>query len=93
MCSCSVYITDDSNIAIFAGESGFFSSLDLAARGHYEVDSAEVQSPDSSVDPLLDPGLCALHFSDPVCGPGPVCQNLFNGEFNKRFAHGNNSII
>lgn len=47
-------------------------------------------------DPLLDLGLCALHFSDPVrplvllrrhlcLRHGPVCQNLFNGEFNKRF--------
>lgn len=50
-------------------------------------------------DPMLDLGLCALHFNDPVqplvllrrhlcLRRGPVCQNLFNGEFNKSLPMG-----
>uniref|UniRef100_A0A1A7WS95 Uncharacterized protein n=1 Tax=Iconisemion striatum TaxID=60296 RepID=A0A1A7WS95_9TELE len=33
----SLYITDDSNVAIFPGNDGRFSTLDLRVRGHYEV--------------------------------------------------------
>ncbi|XP_038162656.1 uncharacterized protein LOC119797584 [Cyprinodon tularosa] len=33
----SVYITDDTNVAIFPGNDGHFSTIDLRVRGHYEV--------------------------------------------------------
>lgn len=58
MCSSSVYITDDSNVAIFAGESGYFSCVDLVPRGHYEVhgDAVEMQSPDSSARSMAGSG-------------------------------------
>ncbi|KAL2089165.1 hypothetical protein ACEWY4_016064 [Coilia grayii] len=48
--SDSLYLTDDSNVAIFAGESsGMFSSLDLSPRGQYEVhDEDDVASGSST---------------------------------------------
>lgn len=58
MCGSSVYITDDSNVAIFAGKSGYFSCVDLVQRGHYEVhgDAVEMQSPDSSARSMAGSG-------------------------------------
>ncbi|XP_056606974.1 uncharacterized protein LOC130424974 [Triplophysa dalaica] len=41
--SQTLYLTDDSNIAIFPAQSGFFSVLDFTARGHYEVHGDEVE--------------------------------------------------
>ncbi|XP_028430907.1 uncharacterized protein LOC114553768 [Perca flavescens] len=35
----SLYITDDSNVALFPGPDHHFSTLDLTIRGHYEVHS------------------------------------------------------
>ncbi len=92
MCGSSVYITDDSNVAIFAGESGYFSCVDLVPRGHYEVhgDAVEMQSPDSSARSMAGLGLrlCALHFNDPArplfCFTGNfVCAA---GRYNKTFS-------
>ncbi|XP_073715688.1 uncharacterized protein [Misgurnus anguillicaudatus] len=75
VCSSSVYITDDSNVAIFAGESGFFSSVDLVTRGHYEVhgDSAEVQSPDSN-RPVAESGSVRFAFQRPSAAAGFASQ-------------------
>ncbi|XDV16352.1 hypothetical protein PO909_016106 [Leuciscus waleckii] len=76
VCSSSVYITDDSNVAIFAGASGFFSSVDLVARGHYEVhgDSAEVQSPDPSVRPIAGSQSVRFAFQRPSAAAGSALQ-------------------
>lgn len=41
--SQTLYLTDDSNIAIFPAQSGYFSALDFTARGHYEVHGDEVE--------------------------------------------------
>ena len=41
--SQTLYLTDDSNIAIFPAQSGYFSTLDLTTRGHYEVHGDEVE--------------------------------------------------
>ncbi|KAA0724137.1 hypothetical protein E1301_Tti022212 [Triplophysa tibetana] len=41
--SQTLYLTDDSNIAIFPAQSGYFSVLDFTARGHYEVHGDEVE--------------------------------------------------
>ncbi|KAF4118126.1 hypothetical protein G5714_000177 [Onychostoma macrolepis] len=48
--SQNLYLTDDMNMAIFPGENGLFSTLDLTPRGHYEVhgDSDSSLSPSSS---------------------------------------------
>lgn len=40
--SQTLYLTDDSNIAIFPAQSGYFSTLDLTARGHYEIHGDEL---------------------------------------------------
>ncbi len=65
MCGSSVYITDDSNVAIFAGESGYFSCVDLVPRGHYEVhgDAVEMQSPDSSARSMAESGSASVRFA------------------------------
>ncbi len=65
MCGSSVYITDDSNVAIFAGESGYFSCVDLVPRGHYEVhgDAVEMQSPDSSARSMAGSGSASVRFA------------------------------
>ncbi|XP_072564080.1 uncharacterized protein [Paramormyrops kingsleyae] len=46
----SLYITDDSNVAVFPASDGHFSTCDLMLRGHYEVhgescDAEEVPGP------------------------------------------------
>ncbi|XP_032365447.1 uncharacterized protein LOC116680977 [Etheostoma spectabile] len=51
----SLYITDDSNIALFPGPDGHFSTLDLTVRGHYEVhggSSVEDSAPGVSSVPV-----------------------------------------
>lgn len=50
----SVYITDDANVAIFPGNDGHFSTIDLMVRGHYEVhgESDTVEEPSSVPTPL-----------------------------------------
>nr|XP_024661071.1 uncharacterized protein LOC112436095 [Maylandia zebra] len=41
----TLYITDDSNVAMFPGAvSGVFSALDLTPRGHYEVHGEDMES-------------------------------------------------
>ncbi|KAG7317708.1 hypothetical protein KOW79_018743 [Hemibagrus wyckioides] len=41
----TVYLTDDSNVALFpGGVSGVFSTLDLTPRGHYEVHGEDMDS-------------------------------------------------
>ncbi|XP_051279260.1 uncharacterized protein LOC127376411 [Dicentrarchus labrax] len=44
----SLYITDDSNVALFPGPDGHFSTLDLIVRGHYEVHGESISVEDSS---------------------------------------------
>lgn len=41
-------MTDDANVAIFPGASGFFSTLDLTLRAHYEVHGEEEDTSSSS---------------------------------------------
>ncbi|XP_076850044.1 uncharacterized protein LOC143498996 [Brachyhypopomus gauderio] len=42
--SQSLYVTNDMNVAIFPASSGFFNSLDLSARCHYEVHGESMES-------------------------------------------------
>lgn len=76
MCSSSVYITDDSNVAIFAGESGYFSCVDLVPRGHYEVhgDAVEMQSPDSSARSMAGSASVRFAFQRPSATAGFASQ-------------------
>ncbi|XP_076851625.1 uncharacterized protein LOC143502797 isoform X1 [Brachyhypopomus gauderio] len=48
----SVYITDDSNVAVFPGSDGHFSSIELTARGHYEVHGESISMEPSTSVPV-----------------------------------------
>ncbi|XP_051276876.1 uncharacterized protein LOC127375083 [Dicentrarchus labrax] len=43
----SLYLTNDANVALFPGPSGVFSSFDLTARAHYEVNGEEEETSSS----------------------------------------------
>ncbi|XP_052406688.1 uncharacterized protein LOC127952346 [Carassius gibelio] len=44
----SLYLTDDSNVAIFPNAEGSFSTIDLTLRAHYEVHGDSVETPQNS---------------------------------------------
>ncbi|KAM4615440.1 uncharacterized protein ACJ7VT_010553 isoform 1-T1 [Polymixia lowei] len=50
----SLYVTDDTNVAIFPGNDGHFSTVDLRVRGHYEVhgESNDVGEPSGVPGPF-----------------------------------------
>ncbi|XP_039528959.1 uncharacterized protein LOC120480077 [Pimephales promelas] len=46
--SDSLYLTDDTNVAIFPNAEGSFSSLDLTLRAHYEVHGDPIEMPQNT---------------------------------------------
>ncbi|XP_070409094.1 uncharacterized protein [Nothobranchius furzeri] len=63
----SLYITDDSNVAIFPGNDGRFSTLDLLVRGHYEV-HGEGMEESSSVPASYNPTRFSFHRPQSTAG-------------------------
>ncbi|KAK0132635.1 hypothetical protein N1851_032503 [Merluccius polli] len=53
-----MYLKDDSNVVLFPGSDGFFSSFDLSPRAHYEVFGEGTGATEASAT------------SRPVVGPG-----------------------
>ncbi|XP_056598225.1 uncharacterized protein LOC130416191 [Triplophysa dalaica] len=70
----SLYITDDSNIAIFPGPDGRFSTLDLIARGHYEVHGeSSVEDSSTGSVPATQPTRFSFHRPTTAAGSAAGC--------------------
>ena len=50
----TVYLTDGQNVALFPGENGYFSSVDLVPHGQYEV-NGEAPRPPTTTAPTERP--------------------------------------
>ncbi|CAM4467892.1 unnamed protein product [Leuciscus chuanchicus] len=79
----SLYITDDSNIALFPGPDGRFSTLDLIVRGHYEV-HGESSVEDSSTGSVPATHPTRFSFHRPTSAAGSAAGSAARASANQR---------